>query len=154
MRVVVQRVSRAQVTVGGEITGKIGKGIVALAAFSPQDSEKDLEWMAKKVVELRIFEDDQGKMNLSLQDAWGQLLVVSQFTLYGDCMKGRRPSFIGAAPPAEAEKLYDKFIEILRKLIPDLQTGIFQASMTVEIVNSGPVTLILDNHGIKQPSDN
>jgi D-tyrosyl-tRNA(Tyr) deacylase len=149
MRVIVQRVSRAQVTVNGAIAGKIEKGIVALAAFSRQESEKDLEWMARKVVELRIFEDDQGKMNLSLQDVRGQLLVVSQFTLYGDCMKGRRPSYIDAAPPAEAEKMYDRFIATLRKLIPDVQTGIFQASMTVEIVNSGPVTLILDNHGLK-----
>jgi D-tyrosyl-tRNA(Tyr) deacylase len=101
--------------------------------------------MAKKLVELRIFDDDQDKLNLSLQDVHGQLLVVSQFTLYGDCKKGRRPSYSEAAPPADAEKLYLQFIDILRKLVPDVQTGQFQASMEVHLINSGPITLILDS---------
>ncbi len=145
MRVVVQRVRQAEVTVEGKSVGRIGPGIMALVAISRQDTEKELRWMARKIVELRMFDDSEGRLNLSLQDVHGQLLVVSQFTLYGDCRKGRRPSYIEAASPAEAEKLYRQFIAIVRELVPDVQTGQFQASMEVSLTNSGPVTLILEN---------
>ncbi len=145
MRAVVQRVSQAEVVIAGESVGRIGPGIVALVAISRNDTEKDLSWMARKIVELRIFDDSEGKLNLSLQDVQGQLLVVSQFTLYGDCRKGRRPSYIDAAPPAEAEKLYLQFVSIVRELVPDVQTGRFQAIMEVKLTNSGPVTIILDS---------
>jgi D-tyrosyl-tRNA(Tyr) deacylase len=145
MKAVVQRVSRAEVVVGGQSVGRIGEGILALVAISRNDTEKDLLWMARKIVELRIFDDSEGKLNLSLQDVKGQLLVVSQFTLYGDCRKGRRPSYIEAAPPAEAEKLYQQFVSIMRQFVPDVQTGQFQAMMEVTLTNSGPVTLILEN---------
>jgi D-aminoacyl-tRNA deacylase len=145
MKAVVQRVSRAEVVVGGQCVGRIGEGILALVAVSRNDTDKDLLWMARKIVELRIFDDSEGKLNLSLQDVKGQLLVVSQFTLYGDCRKGRRPSYIEAAPPAEAEKLYQRFVSIMRQFVPDVQTGQFQAMMEVTLTNSGPVTLILEN---------
>jgi D-tyrosyl-tRNA(Tyr) deacylase len=145
MRAVVQRVSQAEVIVDGVSVARIGAGILALLAVSHKDTEKDLVWMARKIVELRIFNDSQGKLNLSLQDIHGQLLVVSQFTLYGNCKKGRRPSYSDAASPPEAEKLYNKFIEIVSRLVPDVQTGQFQAMMTVNITNSGPVTLIIDS---------
>jgi D-tyrosyl-tRNA(Tyr) deacylase len=145
MRTVVQRVSRAEVVIGGVTVARIGEGILALVAISRQDNEKDLLWMAKKIIDLRIFDDSQGKLNLSLQDIGGQLLLVSQFTLYGDCQKGRRPSYIEAAPPLEAEKLYEEFVSIVRQFVPDVQTGQFQASMEVTLTNSGPVTLILDS---------
>jgi D-aminoacyl-tRNA deacylase len=145
MKTVVQRVSQAEVIVEGKTVGRIGPGLLALVAIHQKDTENDLLWMAKKLVELRIFDDDQDKLNLSLQDVHGQLLVVSQFTLYGDCRKGRRPSYSEAAPPADAEKLYLQFIDILRKLVPDVQTGQFQASMEVHLINSGPITLILDS---------
>jgi D-aminoacyl-tRNA deacylase len=145
MRAVVQRVSQTEVNIGGASVARIGKGILALVAISRQDTERDLLWMANKIVELRIFDDDDGKLNLSLQDIHGQLLVVSQFTLYGDCKKGRRPSYTEAAPPADAEKLYQDFIAIIRRLVPDVQTGQFQAIMQVALINSGPVTLILDS---------
>jgi len=144
MRVVVQRVSQAEVVIGGVRKACINEGILALVAVSRKDTEKDLQWMVKKIVELRIFDDADGKLNLSLQDVGGQLLIVSQFTLYGDCRKGRRPSYSEAASPAEAEKLYQQFVEIAAGLIPGVQTGQFQAMMEVNLVNSGPVTLILD----------
>jgi D-aminoacyl-tRNA deacylase len=144
MRTVVQRVREAEVWVGGECIGRIGHGILALVAISRNDTEKELQWIARKIVELRIFDDSEGKLNLSLKDVDGQLLVVSQFTLYGDCKKGRRPSYIEAAPPAEAEKLYNQFVSIVRELVPDVQTGLFQAMMDVQLTNSGPVTLILE----------
>jgi D-aminoacyl-tRNA deacylase len=150
MRAVVQRVRQAEVLVGGAQVARIKAGLLALVAISHQDTEKDLRWMAKKIVELRIFDDAQGKLNLSLQDVGGQLLVVSQFTLYGDCRKGRRPSYIKAAPPSEAQKLYQQFLEIVRPLIPDVQTGQFQAMMEVALINSGPVTLILDSSESEQ----
>jgi D-tyrosyl-tRNA(Tyr) deacylase len=145
MKVVVQRVSQAEVVIGGESAARIGNGILALIAISRQDTDKELQWMARKIVELRIFDDNNGKLNLSLKDVQGQLLVVSQFTLYGDCKKGRRPSYIDAAPPVEAEKMYHQFVSIIRELIPDAQTGQFQAMMEVTLTNSGPVTLILEN---------
>jgi len=145
MRAVVQRVSRAEVVIDGVTVGHIGQGILALVAISRDDTEKDLLWMARKIVELRIFDDEEGKLNRSLQDVHGQLLVVSQFTLYGDCRKGRRPSYTDAAPPADAERLYNDFVAIAHQFVPDVQTGRFQAIMQVTLSNSGPVTLILDS---------
>jgi D-aminoacyl-tRNA deacylase len=145
MRAVVQRVSQAEVIVEGAPVARIGKGLLALVAISRQDVAQDLQWMAKKIVDLRIFEDSQGKMNLSLQDVNGQLLLVSQFTLYGDCRKGRRPSYIEAAVPAEAEKLYNDFVVLVRQSVPGVQTGKFQAIMDVRLTNEGPVTIILDS---------
>ena len=136
-----------EVSVDGEIIGRIGPGLLAFAAFSRQDDENDLAWMARKIVELRVFDDDNGNLNLSLRDIHGQLMVVSQFTLYGDCKKGRRPSYSNAAPPVEAKTLYDRFIEITREIVPDVQTGKFQAAMEVSLKNDGPVTLILDSKG-------
>ena len=147
MKVVLQRVSRAEVSVAGETIGRIGPGLLALAAFSRQDEEKDIAWMVRKIVELRVFDDDNGNLNLSLRDIHGQLMLVSQFTLYGDCKKGRRPSYSDAAPPAEAEALYNRFVEIARETVPDVQTGRFQAAMEVSLTNDGPVTLILDSKG-------
>ncbi len=147
MRAVVQRVSRAEVIIDGISVGRIAEGILALVAISREDTEKDLLWMARKIVELRIFDDEEGKLNRSLQDINGKLLVVSQFTLYGDCRKGRRPSYSEAAPPAEAQKLYQDFVAIARQFVPDVQTGQFQAIMEVTLTNSGPVTLILDSRG-------
>ena len=145
MRAVVQRVSQAEVVVDGKHVGRIGPGLLALVAISRNDTEKELLWMARKIIELRIFDDTEGKLNLSLQEVHGQLLVVSQFTLYGDCKKGRRPSYTEAAPPSEAEKLYQDFLALVRRLVPDVQTGQFQAMMQVTLTNSGPVTLILDS---------
>jgi D-aminoacyl-tRNA deacylase len=145
MRAVVQRVSQAEVAIGGVSIACIGEGLLALVAVSREDVENDLLWMAKKIVELRIFDDDEGKLNRSLQDIHGQLLIVSQFTLYGDCRKGRRPSYSEAASPGDAEKLYQDFVAMARQFIPDAQTGKFQAIMQVTLVNSGPVTLILDS---------
>ena len=145
MRAVLQRVSHAEVTVDGGTVAKIGHGILALVAVSREDTDKDLQWMARKIAELRIFNDSEGKLNLSLQDTGGDLLVVSQFTLYGDCRKGRRPSYSDAAPPAEAEKMYEEFVETMRRIVPGVQTGRFQAMMDVSLTNDGPVTLILDS---------
>jgi D-tyrosyl-tRNA(Tyr) deacylase len=145
MRAVLQRVDDAAVTVNGTEIARIGRGILALVAISREDTSEDLTWMARKIVELRIFDDSEGKLNLSLQDIRGQLLIVSQFTLYGDCRKGRRPSYSDAAPPGEAEKLYAAFIDMARQLVPDVQSGKFQAMMDVSLTNSGPVTLLLDS---------
>ncbi len=145
MRVVVQRVSRAAVTVAGSEIARIDRGILALVAMAADDSEEALEWMARKIVELRIFDDADGRLNLSLREVQGQILLVSQFTLYGDCRKGRRPSYSDAAPPAVAQTLYTRFVEIVRRHVPDARTGIFQAEMEVDLVNSGPVTLIIDS---------
>ena len=133
--------------VSGETTGRIGQGLLALAAVSRRDDESDLQWMARKIFDLRVFNDDNGNLNLSLRDIRGQLLVVSQFTLYGDCKKGRRPSYSEAAPAAEAEALYSRFVEIVRETVPGVQTGRFQAAMEVRLINDGPVTLILDSKG-------
>ena len=147
MRVVLQRVQRAEVRVEGRVTGKIGPGFVVLAGFSPTDTDASLAWMAEKILGLRVFADDQGKMNRDLAETNGSLLVVSQFTLYGDASKGRRPSFIDAAPPNLAIPLYEKFVALLREKgagkIP-VETGEFGAMMEVELVNDGPVTLILE----------
>jgi len=145
MRAVIQRVERARVSVaGGEIAG-IGRGLLALVAFAPEDTQEELEWMAKKIVELRVFDDAEGRLNRSLLDVGGQLLLVSQFTLYGDCRKGRRPSYSGAAPPSQAQCLYEDFVRAAQKRVPGTQSGQFQASMDVELTNSGPVTLIIDS---------
>lgn len=145
MRAVLQRVHRAEVVIDGVSAARIGKGILALIAVSREDTSADFDWMARKIAELRIFNDSEGKLNLSLQDISGQLLVVSQFTLYGDCRKGRRPSYSKAAPPAEAEKMYEEFVGTVRRIVPGVQTGKFQAMMDVSLVNDGPVTLILDS---------
>jgi len=145
MRAVVQRVSRAKVTVGGEITGEIGKGVLVLLGVSIRDTEKDALYLVDKTLNLRLFEDAEGKMNLSLIDIRGQLLVVSQFTLYGDATRGRRPSFIDAAPPERANHLYEIFVAESRKRIAEVATGRFQAMMDVELVNDGPVTILLDS---------
>ena len=144
MRVVLQRVSRASVRVDGQTVGAIGRGFVILAGFAPQDGEAVLGWMAEKVAGLRIFTDREGKMNLPLADVGGAVLVISQFTLYGDASKGRRPSFTDAAPPKVAEALYGRFVELLRQAHLPAETGRFGAVMEVELVNDGPVTLVLE----------
>jgi len=147
VRVVLQRVRRAEVRVEGRVTGTIGPGFLVLAGFAPADTDAQLAWMAEKILGLRVFADDQGKMNRDLAETKGSLLVVSQFTLYGDASKGRRPSFIDAAPPTVAIPLYERFVALLREkaggTIP-VETGEFGAMMDVELVNDGPVTLILE----------
>ena len=145
MRSVIQRVSRAKVSVDGEVTGEIGKGILVLLGVAREDSEKEALFLLEKTLNLRIFEDSDDKMNLSLLDIKGALLVVSQFTLYGDARKGRRPSFIEAAAPTEANRLYEFFVAEARKQIERVETGRFQAMMDVELVNDGPVTILLDS---------
>ncbi len=145
MRAVVQRVSRARVSVGSETTGEIGHGILLLLGVSSHDTEKDAVYLLEKTLNLRIFEDSDGKMNESLIDSGGGLLVVSQFTLYGDTRKGRRPSYIDAARPDDANRLYEYFVAEARKRLANVATGRFQAMMDVELVNDGPVTLILDS---------
>ena len=144
MRAVVQRVSRAAVRIDGETVGAIGRGFVVLAGFAPTDAEPALGWMAEKLAGLRVFGDAAGKMNLGIADIGGAMLVVSQFTLYGDASKGRRPSFIGAAPPEQAEVLYERFVALLRERGVRVETGRFRAMMDVELVNDGPVTLLLE----------
>jgi D-aminoacyl-tRNA deacylase len=146
MRAVVQRVSRAHVTVGGCVTGEITTGLMILLGIRRDDTSAVAVGMAEKIANLRIFEDDQGKMNRSLLDVKGSALVVSQFTLYGDARGQRRPSFIGAAPPEQAKKLYEDFSEALRRWGITVATGLFQAMMSVELVNEGPVTILLDSN--------
>ena len=147
MRVVLQRVSQAKVRIGSRVAGQIGPGFLVLAGFAPTDTAAQLEWMAEKILGLRVFGDAEGKMNRDLADAGGGVLVVSQFTLYGDASKGRRPSFIDAAQPNVAVPLYEKFVALLKDKsggrIP-VETGEFGAMMDVELVNDGPVTLILE----------
>ena len=145
MKAVLQRVKRASVTVEGQIVGQIGQGILILLGVEQGDSEADARQLADKTVDLRIFDDPQGKINLSLADVHGSLLVVSQFTLLGDCRKGRRPSFIHAAPPELAEKLYETFVAAAGVRGIPVATGKFRAMMDVELVNDGPVTLILES---------
>lgn len=144
MRVVVQRVSEASVDVEGERVAAIGRGILALVAFKKGDSCNSLDWIAKKCLQLRIFEDEEGKMNRSILDEEGELLVVSQFTLYGNCSKGRRPAYTDSAPADEAQRLYRKFIDILNGYYLRISEGVFGAKMKVKLVNDGPVTLILN----------
>jgi D-aminoacyl-tRNA deacylase len=144
VRVLLQRVSRAEVRVGDRSTGRIGRGYLLLAAFTHGDNDATLAWMADKVVGLRLFGDDEGKMNLGLGDVGGGILVVSQFTLYGDARKGRRPSFVDAARPDVAEALYDRFLTLLRATGAPVESGEFGAMMDVELVNDGPVTLWIE----------
>jgi len=144
VRVVLQRVSRAAVRVDGQTVGAIGRGFVVLAGFAPADSEAALAWMAEKIAGLRIFTDRDGKMNLPLADVGGAVLVISQFTLYADAARGRRPSFADAAPPELAEGLYRRFVELLRERGLPVETGRFGAVMEVELVNDGPVTLVIE----------
>lgn len=144
MRVVLQRVASASVTVDDAITGSIERGLLLLTAFRETDTDAELRWMAKKCVDLRIFPDEAGKMNRSLVEVAGSLLVVSQFTLYGDARKGRRPSFVASAPGPAAERLYDRFLDICREMDVPVQAGIFAADMKVDLRNDGPVTLMLD----------
>jgi len=145
MRAVIQRVSRASVKVAGETTGEIRHGFMVLLGVGRDDAEPDADWLAEKIYGLRVFEDGDGKLNLSLSEVKGAVLVVSQFTLYADCRKGRRPGFDLAAPPELAEKLYDYFVEKLKEKGLPVATGKFQAMMDVELVNQGPVTLLLDS---------
>ena len=145
MRAVVQRVSRASVTVEQEVVGTIGQGLLVLLGVSNKDTETDARYCVEKILNLRIFEDAEGKMNLSLIDLAGELLVVSQFTLYGDTRRGRRPSFIDAAAPVEANRLYEYFVAECRQQISNVQTGQFQAMMDVELLNDGPVTILIDS---------
>jgi D-tyrosyl-tRNA(Tyr) deacylase len=144
VRCVVQRSGPAQVEVDGKITGAIDHGLVVLVGFAPGDSGAEMQWMARKLVGLRIFKDSDELMNLSLQDTGGGILLVSQFTLYGDCRKGRRPSFVKSAPPAAAKIMYEDFGRILRAEGAAVSEGVFGAMMSVSLTNDGPVTLILD----------
>jgi D-tyrosyl-tRNA(Tyr) deacylase len=145
MRAVIQRVSRAQVSVGEEVMGKIGPGFLVLLGVSKADTQADADYLAAKITGLRVFEDESGKMNLSLAEAGGSVLAISQFTLYGDVRKGKRPSFDEAAPPGIANELYEYFVTKIRKASISCETGRFQAMMQVELVNDGPVTILLDS---------
>lgn len=145
MKIVAQRSKEAQVSVSGEIVGKIDKGLVLLVGVTHEDTEREADYLAEKIANLRIFEDGQGKMNLSVLDTGGQVLSISQFTLYGDCRKGRRPNFMDAAGPEHALRIYEEFNESLRRRGLKVETGIFGAMMDVAFTNWGPVTLILDS---------
>ena len=145
MRAVVQRASSAEVRVNGEVLGSIGQGLLILLAVGEVDQAQDAAYLAKKTLNLRVFEDESGKMNHSVQDIRGGLLVISQFTLYGDCRKGNRPSFVDAAPPEKAEDLYGLYLEEVGKSGLEIASGKFQAMMDVSLVNQGPVTVLLDS---------
>jgi D-tyrosyl-tRNA(Tyr) deacylase len=145
MRAVVQRSAHASVSVNGTVTGSIDSGLVVLLGIHPQDGPKEIQWLVEKIINLRIFEDDDGKMNRSLADIGAEMLIVSQFTLYGDCRKGRRPGYSSAAPPEIAEPLYLKFVEEVKSRGVCTATGTFQANMQVQLINDGPVTLLLDS---------
>jgi D-aminoacyl-tRNA deacylase len=145
MKACIQRVSSAKVVVDGETVGEIGRGLLVLLGVAAGDGDDDLAWLVDKVIGLRVFEDADGKMNLALADASGELLVVSQFTLLGDCRKGRRPSFIAAAPPEQAERVYEQFVARARQQGVRVATGKFRAHMDVSLVNDGPVTLVIDS---------
>ena len=151
MRMVIQRVKHASVTVDGEITGKIGQGFLVLLGIGPDDTEEIVEKMADKMMRLRIFSDENDKINLSLDDVGGELLIVSQFTLYGNCRKGRRPEFLSAARPEIAIPMYEKFVEICREKGYHVETGEFGAYMEVESLNDGPFTLIVDSADLDAP---
>jgi D-tyrosyl-tRNA(Tyr) deacylase len=145
MKALIQRVTSADVSTGGKSSGKIGKGLLVFLGVEKGDTDQDIEYISKKVVQLRIFEDDQNKMNLSVQDINGELLVISQFTLAANCRKGNRPSFDSAEEPARANELYSQFIDTARKTGLNVQTGDFGAYMQVQITNDGPVTIMLDS---------
>lgn len=149
MRAVIQRVKHSSVTVDGKIIGEIGQGLMILLGVTHTDGEKEMNWLVNKIKDLRIFEDAEGKMNLGLEDIKGELLVISQFTLYGNCIKGRRPGFTDAARPDLAEPLYEKFIEKCRSFGIKTECGEFGADMKVELLNDGPVTLIIDTADVK-----
>jgi D-tyrosyl-tRNA(Tyr) deacylase len=144
MRACIQRVSRARVVVEGKVVGEIGRGLLVLLGVATADTDAEMKWLADKIVGLRIFDDPDGKMNLSLADVGGSMLVVSQFTLYGDCRKGRRPSFIDAAPPEMAEEMYEKFVTQVSTAGIPTATGRFRTTMAVELTNDGPVTIWID----------
>lgn len=146
MRAVVQRVTDSSVTVDGEVTGRIGKGLMVLIGVEDGDNEKDADYIARKIAALRVFDDAEGVMNLSVQDIGGEILAVSQFTLLGDVRKGNRPSYFQAAGPEEADALYRKVIELLTEKGIHVEEGVFQAEMMVQISNDGPVTILLDSH--------
>ena len=148
MRAVIQRVSRASVAVDDKVAGQIGRGLLVLLGVSRTDAEAAANYLAEKIAGLRIFEDAAGKMNLSVTDVKGEVLLVSQFTLYGDVRRGKRPSFDAAAPPEQARKLYEYMIERLRALNVPCKTGVFQAMMQIELVNDGPVTILLDSEKV------
>ncbi len=145
MRAVVQRVDGARVEVAGQTVGAVNRGLLVFFGVAPDDTDKDLDYIVDKVAGLRIFEDSQDKLNLSVQDVGGEILAVSQFTLYGDCRKGKRPSFDGAAKPEMANAYYEKFVEKLRQKGIKVATGVFRAHMSVSLVNNGPVTILLDS---------
>ncbi len=146
MRAVIQRVKSASVTVEGRVVSEIREGLLVFLGVAQEDTLADIDYMANKIANLRIFEDDQGRMNLSILDINGEALVVSQFTLYGDCRKGRRPSFIAAARPEKADPLYQEFMDKISQLGVPVKAGIFQAMMDVELINDGPVTMLLDSN--------
>lgn len=145
MKAVIQRVTKGIVTVNNEVAGKVGKGFVVFLGVGHHDDEEDARYIAKKIVGMRIFEDEQGKMNLSLNQVNGGVLVISQFTLYGDTRKGNRPSFVDAAPPEQANRLYEYCISLIKDSDIPTESGVFQAEMLVEIHNDGPVTLVIDS---------
>jgi D-tyrosyl-tRNA(Tyr) deacylase len=145
MRAVVQRVKESSVIVDNECVGRIGRGLLVLLGFARDDTEEGIDWLIDKIINLRIFEKEDGKFDESLLDIGGELLIVSQFTLYGDCAKGRRPSFSDAMPSSEARKMFELFIDRTKKRVKNVQTGVFQAHMDVALVNDGPVTIIIDS---------
>lgn len=149
MKALIQRVKNAKVTVGGKIVGQIGTGFLVLLGVAPTDTQKDIEFLADKIKNLRVFEDANEKMNLSLLDVKGEVLVVSQFTLYADCKRGRRPSFTDAAAPEFAKEMYTKFVQEFKNAGISTQEGVFGAMMDVELVNAGPVTIMLDSKELK-----
>lgn len=148
MRAVIQKVKHSSVTIDGDVVGKIGKGFMILLGVTHEDGDKEVKWLAKKIKDLRIFEDENGKMNLSLEDVKGEVLIISQFTLYGDCIKGRRPGFTQAARPELANKLYEDFINEFSSFGIHTEHGIFGADMKVELLNDGPVTMIIDTKDV------
>ena len=151
MKAVIQRVSRAQVSVDEQVVGKIGRGYMILLGVAQGDTEEDLDKLLAKILKLRIFEDDNGKMNLSLMDVGGELLIISQFTLMANYRQGNRPDFLGAAAPAEGERLYELFVKKASEQVANVQKGVFGAHMAVELVNDGPVTICMDSEVLKAP---